>query len=232
LTVNTILEVSKLKTWFYTRRGIVKAVNGVDFDLGQGECLCLVGESGCEIGYCPSLLRFFDSPPGKIVSGEVIYDGIDLVNCPVERIRQVRGKEIAMVFQNAQSALNPVFTIGDQIMEQINAHGRHSRADVRKKARLLLEEMNIPQAENALNMYPHQMSGGMKQKAMIAMSLSCDPSILIADEPLPHWIRYAHRLCTTAGTETRRNMSIIFITRPVAGARDRPTGSRCGQQGC
>jgi len=223
LAVNTILEVSNLKTWFYTRRGIVKAVNGVDFDLRQGECLCLVGESGCGKSVTAlSLLRLFDSPPGKIVSGEVIYDGIDLIRCPVKRIRQVRGKEIAMVFQNAQSALNPVFTIGDQIMEQINTHGRFSRADTRKKAQLLLEEMNIPQAENALNMYPHQMSGGMKQRAMIAMSLSCDPAILIADEPttaVDVTIR-AQIMFILQELKTRRNMSIIFITHDLSLVRE------------
>jgi len=212
-----------LKTWFYTRRGIVKAVNGVDFDLRQGECLCLVGESGCGKSVTAlSLLRLFDSPPGKIVSGKVIYDGIDLTNCPVERIRQVRGKEIAMVFQNAQSALNPVFTIGDQIMEQINAHGHYSRADTRKKALLLLEEMNIPQAENALNMYPHQMSGGMKQRAMIAMSLSCDPAILIADEPttaVDVTIR-AQIMFILQELKAKRNMSIIFITHDLSLVRE------------
>ena len=223
MAVNTILEVSNLKTWFYTRRGIVKAVNGVDFDLRQGECLCLVGESGCGKSVTAlSLLRLFDSPPGKIVSGEVIYDRIDLIRCPVKRIRQVRGKEIAMVFQNAQSALNPVFTIGDQIMEQINTHGRFSRADTRKKAQLLLEEMNIPQAENALNMYPHQMSGGMKQRAMIAMSLSCDPAILIADEPttaVDVTIR-AQIMFILQELKTRRNMSIIFITHDLSLVRE------------
>lgn len=223
MTVNTILEVSNLKTWFYTRRGIVKAVNGVDFDLSQGECLCLVGESGCGKSVTAlSLLRLFDSPPGRIVSGEVMYDGIDLTNCPIERIRQVRGKEIAMVFQNAQSALNPVFTIGDQIMEQINAHGRYSRADARKKALLLLDEMNIPQADNALNMYPHQMSGGMKQRAMIAMSLSCNPAILIADEPttaVDVTIR-AQIMFILQELKTRRNMSIIFITHDLSLVRE------------
>jgi peptide/nickel transport system ATP-binding protein len=195
----------------------------VDFDLKQGECLCLVGESGCGKSVTAlSLLRLFDSPPGKIVSGEVMYDGIDLTNCPVERIRQVRGKEIAMVFQNAQSALNPVFTIGDQIMEQINAHGRYNRTDTRKKAQLLLEEMNIPQAKNALNMYPHQMSGGMKQRAMIAMSLSCDPAILIADEPttaVDVTIR-AQIMFILQELKTRRNMSIIFITHDLSLVRE------------
>ena len=223
MTVNTILEVSNLKTWFYTRRGIVKAVNGVDFDLWQGECLCLVGESGCGKSVTAlSLLRLFDSPPGKIVSGKVIYDGIDLTSCPVKRIRQVRGKEIAMVFQNAQSALNPVFTIGDQIMEQINAHGHYGRAETRKKALMLLEEMNIPQAENALTMYPHQMSGGMKQRAMIAMSLSCDPAILIADEPttaVDVTIR-AQIMFILQELMSRRNMSIIFITHDLSLVRE------------
>lgn len=212
-----------MKTWFYTGRGIVKAVNGVNFDLQQGECLCLVGESGCGKSVTAlSLLRLFDSPPGKIVSGEVMYDGIDLAKCPVKRIRQVRGKEIAMVFQNAQSALNPVFTIGDQIMEQISTHGRYTRADTRKKALLLLEEMNIPRVENALKLYPHQMSGGMKQRAMIAMALSCDPAILIADEPttaVDVTIR-AQIMSILQELKTRRNMSIIFITHDLSLVRE------------
>ena len=220
---STVLEVKNLKTWFYTRRGIVKAVNGVNYTLHKGECLCLVGESGCGKSVSAlSLLRLFDSPPGKIVEGQVIYNGTDLVNCTLEQMRQVRGKDIAMVFQNAQSALNPVFTIGDQMVEQIKSHHRVHTNDALAKAKLLLEEMSIPEADRALKMYPHQMSGGMKQRAMIAMSLSCDPEILIADEPTTSvdvTIR-AQIMHILHELKVNRNMSIIFITHDLSLVRE------------
>ncbi len=219
----TLLEVNNLNTWFYTGRGIVKAVNGVTFSLYEGECLCLVGESGCGKSVTAlSILRLFDDPPGKIVDGSVVFDGIDLVSCRASRLRQVRGKDISMIFQNAQAALNPVFTIGDQIIEQINAHGRTSHETAVAKAVGLLEEMSIPEPERALKMYPHQMSGGMKQRAMIAMSLSCDPRILIADEPTTSvdvTIR-AQIMNILHDLKTRRNMSIIFITHDLSLVRE------------
>lgn len=212
-----------MKTWFYTRRGIVKAVNGMNYTLHRGECLCLVGESGCGKSVSAlSLLRLFDSPPGKIVEGEVIYKGTDLVDCTPGHMRNVRGKDIAMVFQNAQSALNPVFTIGDQMVEQIKAHHGVNNGDALAKARLLLEEMRIPEADRALKMYPHQMSGGMKQRAMIAMSLSCDPEILIADEPTTSvdvTIR-AQIMNILHGLKVNRSMSIIFITHDLSLVRE------------
>jgi oligopeptide/dipeptide ABC transporter ATP-binding protein len=218
-----MLEVDNLQTWFYTGRGIVKAVNGVTFSLQEGECLCLVGESGCGKSVTAlSLLRLFDSPPGKIVAGSVLFDGTDLANCPVSHLRQVRGKDIAMIFQNAQSALNPVFTIGDQIIEQINVHGRVDRNEAAARACKLLEEMSIPEPEQALKMYPHQMSGGMKQRAMIAMSLSCNPRVLIADEPttaVDVTIR-AQIMNILLGLKSRRNMSIIFITHDLSLVRE------------
>ncbi|MGA9047483.1 MAG: ABC transporter ATP-binding protein [Dehalococcoidia bacterium] len=219
LASKTILEVKNLKTWFYTRRGIVKAVNGVTFTLDEGECLCLVGESGCGKSVTAlSILRLFDSPPGKIIEGRVLYAGIDLATCPMPQLRAIRGKDIAMVFQNAQSALNPVFTIGDQIEEQINTHAAHNQGNSRVKATALLEEMKIPEAARALNTYPHQMSGGMKQRAMIAMGLSCDPKILIADEPttaVDVTIR-AQIIYILQELKARRNMSIIFITHDLS----------------
>jgi oligopeptide/dipeptide ABC transporter ATP-binding protein len=223
LSAKTLLEVKDLKTWFYTRRGIVKAVNGVSFTLDEGECLCLVGESGCGKSVTAlSILRLFDSPPGKIVEGKVLYEGLDLTTCPIPQLRNIRGKDIAMVFQNAQSALNPVFTIGDQIEEQINTHRMHHNGTAREKAVALLEEMKIPEAVGALKMYPHQMSGGMKQRAMIAMGLSCDPRILIADEPttaVDVTIR-AQIIYILQELKARRNMSIIFITHDLSLARE------------
>jgi peptide/nickel transport system ATP-binding protein len=219
LKAETVLEVINLKTWFFTRRGTVKAVNGVDFVLKRGECLCLVGESGCGKSVTAlSILRLFDSPPGRIVKGEVIYGGTDLATCPMPYLRKIRGKDIAMVFQNAQSSLNPVFTIGDQITEQVRVHERVSRSEALDKARTLMEEMNIPQPGRALKMYPHQMSGGMKQRAMIAMSLSCNPAILIADEPttaVDVTIR-AQIIHILQELKTGRDMSIIFITHDLS----------------
>ena len=214
-----VLEVINLKTWFFTRRGIVKAVNGVDFVLTRGECLCLVGESGCGKSVTAlSILRLFDSPPGRIVEGEVKYGGADLATCPMPQLRKIRGKDIAMVFQNAQSSLNPVFTVGDQIVEQISVHERISRQEALARAQTLLEEMNIPQPGRALKMYPHQMSGGMKQRAMIAMGLSCNPEVLIADEPTTSvdvTIR-AQIIHILQELKTGRHMSIIFITHDLS----------------
>jgi peptide/nickel transport system ATP-binding protein len=219
LKAETILEVRNLKTWFFTRRGIVKAVNGVDFVLTRGECLCLVGESGCGKSVTAlSILRLFDSPPGKIVEGEVLYGGIDLATCPMPYLRKIRGKDIALVFQNAQSSLNPVFTIGDQIAEQVRVHERVSRPEALARARTLIEEMSIPQPGRALKMYPHQMSGGMRQRAMIAMGLSCNPKILIADEPttaVDVTIR-AQIINILQELKTGRDMSIIFITHDLS----------------
>ena len=219
MKAENILEVRNLKTWFFTRRGTVKAINGVDFVLKRGECLCLVGESGCGKSVTAlSILRLFDSPPGKIVEGEVIYGGTDLATCPIPHLRKIRGKDIAMVFQNAQSSLNPVFTIGDQIAEQISAHERISRPEALARARTLMQEMNIPQPSRALKMYPHQMSGGMKQRAMIAMGLSCNPGILIADEPTTSvdvTIR-AQIIHILQELKTGRDMSIIFITHDLS----------------
>ncbi len=219
LKSETVLEVKNLKTWFFTRRGTVKAVNGVDFALRKGECLCLVGESGCGKSVTAlSILRLFDDPPGRIVGGQVTYKGVDLTTCPVPHLREIRGGDIAMVFQNAQSSLNPVFTIGDQIIEQVMVHERISRTKAMDRARTLLEEMNIPQPGNALKMYPHQMSGGMKQRTMIAMSLSCSPQILIADEPTTSvdvTIR-AQIIHILRELKLRRQMSIIFITHDLS----------------
>jgi peptide/nickel transport system ATP-binding protein len=210
-----ILRVKNLKVNFFTRRGIVRAVDGVSFDLVKGECLCLVGESGCgKTVTVLSILGLIDSPPGRIVGGEILYDGMDLTRCPAEKLRHIRGKEIAMIFQDAQSALNPVFTVGDQIEEQIKLHLKMSRQRAKNRAVRRLKEVGIPSPEEVANYYPHQLSGGMKQRAMIAMGLSCDPQLLIADEPTTavdvtikaQIIDIFHQL------KESRKMSIIFIT--------------------
>ncbi|MFC2006101.1 ABC transporter ATP-binding protein [Chloroflexota bacterium] len=210
-----ILRVNNLKTYFFTSRGTVKAVDGIDFDLLKSECLCLVGESGCgKTVTALSILRLVDTPPGRIVGGEVYYNDINLLECPPEQVRHIRGKEIAMVFQDAQSALNPVFTIGDQIAEQIKLHLGTSYHEAKERAINLLEEVGIPAPEKAADYYPHQLSGGMKQRAMIAMSLSCDPQIIIADEPttaVDVTIK-AQILDIFQQLKETRQMSFLFIT--------------------
>jgi oligopeptide/dipeptide ABC transporter ATP-binding protein len=210
-----ILKIRNLKVNFFTRRGIVRAVDGVSFDLVKGECLCLVGESGCgKTVTVLSILGLIDSPPGRIVGGEIFYDGLDLTKCSADQLRHIRGKDIAMIFQDAQSALNPVFTVGDQIAEQIKLHLKVSRRRAKSRAISRLKEVGIPSPEEVANYYPHQLSGGMKQRAMIAMGLSCDPKLLIADEPTTavdvtikaQIIDIFHQL------KKSRKMSMIFIT--------------------
>jgi len=211
----TILKIRNLKTYFFTRRGIVKAVDSVSFDLVKGGCLCLVGESGCgKTVTALSILGLIDSPPGRIVGGEIFYDGTDLTKCSAERLRHIRGREIAMIFQDAQSALNPVFTIGNQIVEQIRLHLKVSQRGAKNRAISLLKEVGIPSPEEVASYYPHQLSGGMKQRAMIAMSLSCDPQLLIADEPttaVDVTIK-AQIIDILRQLKESRKMSIIFIT--------------------
>jgi len=210
-----ILKIRNLKVYFFTRRGIVKAVDGVSFDLVKGECLCLVGESGCgKTVTALSILGLVDSPPGRIVGGEILYDGLDLTRCSAEKLRHIRGKDIAMIFQDAQSALNPVFTIGDQIVEQIRLHLELSQSEARGRAIDLLKEVGIPSPEEVASYYPHQLSGGMKQRAMIAMSLSCNPRLLIADEPttaVDVTIK-AQIIDVFRQLKETRKMSLLFIT--------------------
>lgn len=212
---NTLLRVTNLKTYFFAKRGVVKAVDGIDFELRRGECLCLVGESGCgKTVTALSLLRLVDSPPGKIISGEVKYGNLDLVSCSRKELRQIRGREIAMIFQDSQSALNPVFTIGNQIIEQIKLHLGVETKEARSRAISLLAEVGVPEAERVMNYYPHQLSGGMKQRTMIAMSLSCNPQILIADEPttaVDVTIK-AQIMDIFRHLKEKRQLSLIFIT--------------------
>jgi peptide/nickel transport system ATP-binding protein len=216
---NIVLKVSDLKTYFFTRRGIVKAVDGANFELRRGECLCLVGESGCgKTVTALSILRLFDSPPGKIVDGQISYDNLDLTKCSSVQIREIRGKDIAIVFQEAQSALNPVLTIGDQLTEQIKLHLPLDHNHIRDRAIKLLSDMGIPSAERVMSYYPHQLSGGMKQRVLIAMSLSCDPKILIADEPttaVDVTIK-AQILDIFRELKAKSQMSTIFITHDLA----------------
>ena len=224
---NTILQIRHLKTYFFTRHGAVKAVDGVSFGLRKGESLCLVGESGCgKTATALSILRLIDSPPGRIVDGEILYHSEDLLRCSNARLRQIRGNRIAMIFQDPQSALNPVFPVGDQIAEPIQLHLKLKQRPAMEKALRLMEQAGIPRAKERMKDYPHQFSGGMKQRAMIAAALSCDPEILIADEPttaLDTTIK-AQILDIFQDLKQKMNMSTLFITHDlgtVAGIADR-----------
>lgn len=212
---NYVLEIKHLKTYFFTRNGVVKAVDGVSFGLRKGESLCLVGESGCgKTATALSILRLIDSPPGKIVDGEILYHGEDLLRCSDRRLRQVRGNRIAMIFQDPQSSLNPVFTVGDQIVEPIKLHLGLKPKSAVEKAIHLMEQAGIPRARERMKDYPHQFSGGMQQRVLIATALSCDPEILIADEPttaLDTTIK-AQILDIFRDLKQQRDMSILFIT--------------------
>ena len=224
---NTILDIRNLKTYFFTGNGVVKAVDGVNFGLRKRECLCLVGESGCgKTATATSVLRLIDSPPGKIVGGEILYHDEDLLRISNERMRQVRGNRIAMIFQDPQSSLNPVFTVGDQIAEQVKLHLKLNHKQAMEKTLHLMEQVGIPRAGERINDYPHQFSGGMKQRVMIAAALSCEPEILIADEPttaLDTTIK-AQILDIFKELKQEKDMSILFITHDlgtVAGIADR-----------
>jgi oligopeptide transport system ATP-binding protein len=182
--MGTLLQVKDLKTYFYTQDGVVKAVDGVSFALEEGETLGIVGESGCGKSVTVlSVMRLIPSPPGKIAGGQVIFDGEDLLKVDDEEIRRVRGNKIAMVFQDPMTSLNPVLTICRQISESLELHLQMSREAARKRSIELLELVGIPEAAKRIDDYPHQFSGGMRQRVMIAMALSCNPQLLIADEP-------------------------------------------------
>jgi peptide/nickel transport system ATP-binding protein len=219
LAPDTILSVRDLRTWFKTRRIIAKAVDGVTFDLKRGQTLAVVGESGSGKSVTSLSIMGLLSPPGGIESGEVLFRdsrGVvhDLARASARAFRRLRGKEIAMIFQEPMTSLNPLYTVGDQIGEMIALHERMSRADARKRALEMLRHVEIPDAANRLDDYPHQMSGGMRQRVMIAMALACNPSLLIADEPttaLDVTIQ-AQILDLLRRLQDQFGMSILFIT--------------------
>ncbi len=182
--MGALLEVKNLKTRFFTQDGVVHAVNGISLYLNEGETLGLVGESGCGKSVSMlSVLRLIPQPPGKIVGGEVWFEGKDLLKISEDEIRKIRGNKIAMIFQDPMTSLNPVLTIGQQLGEPLMLHMGMSKKEAREESIRLLKVVGIPEPEKRIDDYPHQFSGGMRQRVMIAMALACNPRILIADEP-------------------------------------------------
>jgi peptide/nickel transport system ATP-binding protein len=179
-----LLQIKGLKTHFFTDEGIVRAVDGIDLHIDPGETLGVVGESGCGKSVTAlSVMRLIAQPPGRIVEGQIIYNGRNLLDLSPAQMRKIRGKEIAMIFQEPMTSLNPVFTCGEQIAEAIRLHEGLGRRDAMDKTVEMLRIVHIPNAERRVKEYPHQLSGGMRQRIMIAMALSCNPKLLIADEP-------------------------------------------------
>ncbi len=179
-----ILDVQDLKTYFYTQGGVVKAVDGVSFDVRQGETVALVGESGCGKSVSAlSIMRLIPDPPGKILEGRITFRGEDLRQLSAEGMRRVRGREMAMVFQEPMTSLNPVLTIGRQLTEALEEHLSLGLAEAERRSIEFLHLVGIPDGKRRLSQYPHQFSGGMRQRVMIAMALSCEPKLILADEP-------------------------------------------------
>jgi oligopeptide transport system ATP-binding protein len=221
------LEVRDLTTRFYTLEGTVHAVNGISYTLEEGETLGIVGESGCGKSVSVlSIMGLIPEPPGKIAAGQVLYRGQDLLKLDDTQMQHIRGKEIAMVFQDPMTSLNPVLTVGRQISEALAVHLGMGEEEARRRSVELLEMVGIPQAADRYDDYPHQFSGGMRQRAMIAMALACAPSILIADEPttaLDVTIQ-AQIIDLVKGLRDRLGMAVIWITHDlgvIAGLAER-----------
>jgi oligopeptide transport system ATP-binding protein len=223
----TLIEVSNLKTEFHTQDGTVHAVNGVSFAVDEGETLGLVGESGCGKSVSMlSVMRLIPVPPGRIASGQVLFQGQDLLKLSDEEMRQIRGNKISMIFQDPMTSLNPVLTISTQIGEALELHLGMTREQARHRTIELLKMVGIPEAETRVDDYPHQFSGGMRQRVMIAMALSCSPQLLIADEPttaLDVTIQ-AQIIDIVKRLKRELGMAIIWITHDlgvIAGLADR-----------
>lgn len=222
-----ILEVKGLSATYLSRQGVVRAVDNLSFNLYRGEVLCLVGESGCgKTTAALSILKLLEHLNGKVVGGQVFFKGEDLARSSMERIREIRGNRIAMIFQDAQAALNPVLKVGEQIAESLRLHLGLKESEARDRAVGLMQQLGIPSAESAFHYYPHQFSGGMKQRVMIAIALSCEPEILIADEPTTALdvTTRAQILDILLSLKEKGGLSLLFITHDlatVAGIADR-----------
>ncbi|WP_075980257.1 ABC transporter ATP-binding protein [Bacillus massilinigeriensis] len=184
MTQAPVLDVKQLRTSFFSNDGEVPAVDKISFSVKKGEILGIVGESGCGKSVTSlSIMKLIPQPPGKIVGGEILLNGEDIVNASEKRMREIRGNDIAMIFQEPMTSLNPLFTIGNQLIEAINIHKRIGKKEAFERAVEMLKLVGLPRAEQIMKEYPHQLSGGMRQRVMIAMALSCSPKVLIADEP-------------------------------------------------
>ncbi|HMP51700.1 MAG TPA: ABC transporter ATP-binding protein, partial [Candidatus Melainabacteria bacterium] len=209
-----LLEIKQLKTVFSTDQGLARAVDGVDLSIEPAQVLGVVGESGCGKSVTSlSILRLVP-PPGRIQSGEIIFDGRDLLSLSEKEMRSIRGNQIGLIPQDPMTSLNPVYSIGSQIVEAIELHQKVDRKEARKRAIESLEQVKIPQAAERLDEYPHQFSGGMRQRVMIAMALSCNPRLLIADEPTTALDVTVQAQILDLMREIRkeRDMSILLIT--------------------
>ncbi len=209
-----LLEVNNLQTHFPTRAGIVKAVNDVSFYINEGELLGLVGESGCGKSITALSVMRLIAPPGKIVSGEIKFKGEELLRASDTRMREIRGNDIAMIFQDPMTSLNPVFTVGEQIAEALRLHRNLNKKQAHEAAIAAMKEVSIPDPSRRVNDYPHQLSGGMRQRIMIAMALACNPELLIADEPttaLDVTIQ-AQILELLDGLRKTRKLAVLLIT--------------------
>jgi peptide/nickel transport system ATP-binding protein len=215
MAADKLLEVRDLKTYFFTEDKVAKAVDGVSFDVYKGETVAIVGESGSGKSVTSlSIMRLIPQPPGKIVEGSIIFDGKNLLELNERQMTRVRGNDMAMIFQEPMTSLNPVFTIGNQIAEAVTRHHGLKKAEAYERAVQLLKLVGFPRAEDTVHEYPHQLSGGMRQRAMIAMSMSCDPKLLIADEPttaLDVTIQ-AQILDLMIDVKNKFNSSILLIT--------------------
>lgn len=180
----SLLQIKDLRTSFFTYAGEVKAVDGISFNVDSGEAVAVVGESGCgKSATALSIMRLIPNPPGRIVGGKILFDGEDLITKTEREMQDIRGNKISMIFQDPMTSLNPVLTVGLQITEALELHQGMNRRDARARAIEMLRLVGIPNADSRISQYPHQFSGGMRQRAMIAMALSCNPKLLIADEP-------------------------------------------------
>lgn len=209
-----LLEVKGLKTYFDTSRGVVKAVDGATFDVNKDEVFCLVGETGCGKSVTALSIMGLISYPGRVVAGSVLYKGENLLELPESKMRKIRGKEIAMVFQNPMNSLNPVYTIGSQVAEAPMSHFNYSSRKAWEKAVELIRSVKMPDAEARVKDFPHVLSGGMRQRSMIAMMISCEPQLLIADEPTTSVdvTIQAQLMNLLQEIKKKRRMSMMLIT--------------------